>query len=83
MPLHIDGTHYYLATEIAQAVGVSRVTLWRWIKDGKVPAGHKFRGKKLIFTRGEAEAIREYALRVEPAFPTARDQLPLFGRSTG
>jgi predicted DNA-binding transcriptional regulator AlpA len=65
-------------TEVAESIGVSRVTLWRWRSDGKIPQGHRLRGRQVIFTRGEAEAIRDFALRVEPIAGEPAEQLPLF-----
>ncbi len=78
MPLRIEGVEYFVMTEVAKSIGVSRVTLWRWRSDGKIPQGHRLRGQKVIFTRSEAEAIREFALRVEPIVGEPVDQLPLF-----
>jgi predicted DNA-binding transcriptional regulator AlpA len=81
MPLQINGAEYFSAAEVAAGVGVSRVTLWRWRQDGRIPRGNRLRGRQVLFTRGEVEAIREYALRVEPIAPEGTDQLSLF-RST-
>ena len=66
MPVHIAGTEYFSAAEIAKALGVSRQTLWRWGTDGKIPAGQRYRNKQLVFTHAELEAIRDYAQRIEP-----------------
>jgi excisionase family DNA binding protein len=78
MPLQIGGVEYYWANEVADLLGVSRVTLWRWRHDNKIPQGHRLRGKQLIFTKAEFEAIRGFALRVEPILGEALDQLALF-----
>ena len=64
--------------EVAESIGVSRVTLWRWRSEGKIPQGHRLRGQKVIFTKGEVEAIRIFALRVEPIAGELAEQLPLF-----
>jgi predicted DNA-binding transcriptional regulator AlpA len=78
MPLHIEGVEYFPMTEVAESIGVSRVTLWRWRSEGKIPQGHRWRGQKVIFTRAEVDAIRLFALRVEPISGEAAEQLPLF-----
>ena len=81
MPLLINGAEYFSAAEVAAAVSVSRVTLWRWRQSGKVPKGNKLRGRQVLFTQQEVAAIREYALNVEPIESEPRDQLSLFRRS--
>ena len=80
MPLEIEGETYLSAGDVAEDVGISRQTLWRWQQDQKVPAGQRFRGKMLVFTEGEVEEIREYANRLEPAGPSPGRQVPLFSR---
>ena len=63
----IGGVAYYTGTGVARAVGVSRQTLWRWRSEGRVPAGHRFRDRQILFTAEELGEIREYANRLEPA----------------
>jgi predicted site-specific integrase-resolvase len=64
--LEIDGVTYFSATELLSELGVSRQTLWRWRHDGKVPAGHRYRDRTILFTADEVELIRQYANRIEP-----------------
>jgi hypothetical protein len=45
---------------------VTRQTLWRWRRQGKIPKGSLYRGKDLVFTLEEASDIRRYANRLEP-----------------
>jgi hypothetical protein len=78
MPLEIDGVTYFSAAEVAAAARISRATLWRWRRSRVVPVGHRLRGRKVIFTSAELEAVREYALRVEPIAAEPPEQLPLF-----
>lgn len=80
MAFTIDGVEYVAAGELIAELRVSRATLWRWRREGKIPSGHRLRGYQVVFTRGEVEAVREYAHRVEPIGPDAPDQLPLFRR---
>lgn len=78
MPRTIDGVEYYSVTDVAESLGVSRVTLWRWRKRKKIPQGHRLRGRDVIFTSSEVNAIREFALRVEPIVDDSVEQLTLF-----
>ena len=76
--LRIDGSDYYSVAQILKETGVTRQTLWRWRQDGRVPAGHRFRDKQVLFTADELEQIRQYANRVEPIADDPRSQLNLF-----
>ena len=78
MPRRIEGVEYYLLTEVLAMLEVSRTTLWRWRDQAKIPQGHLLRGRKILFTKGDVEAIREFAHRVEPIAGEPVDQLPLF-----
>ena len=66
MPVDIAGAEYFSATEVARALGVTRQTLWRWCADGRIPAGHRYRDRQRVFTRGEFDEIRSFADRIHP-----------------
>lgn len=66
MPTIIDGTTFLSVSEVADLIGVSRQTLWRWKKAGHIPNGHRYRGRMLLFTRRELDDIRAYAHRLKP-----------------
>lgn len=78
IPLSIDGTSFYALAAIASEVGVSRQTIWRWRQEGKIPVGHIYRDRRVVFSESEARAVLEYANRIEPAAGVVRDQLSLF-----
>jgi predicted DNA-binding transcriptional regulator AlpA len=79
MPVLIDGTRYFSAIEIAKELGVSRSTFWRWRSRGEIPNGRRYRrGKMVLFTEEEFEAVREFANHLEPVQGTDRDQMKLF-----
>lgn len=66
MSLKVDGVTYFSADEVAEQAEVSRQTLWRWRQDELVPAGRKYRGRRLLFSEDELQAILEFAHRLEP-----------------
>lgn len=77
-PTKINGTEYHAIPEILKELGIARQTLWRWRQLGKIPAGHRYRDRKLLFTLGEVEEIRRFANRVEDIEQNDKDQLKLF-----
>jgi hypothetical protein len=79
--VQIKEIDYFSATDIQREIGVVRQTLWRWRKAKKIPQGRLYRGRQVVFTRQEVEAIREYANRLEPAELSDSDQMKLFANS--
>jgi len=76
--IKINGTEYFSATEVLNKLGIARQTLWRWRQQGKIPAGHRYRDRILVFTSDEVEEIKQFANRVEQIEPNNRLQLKLF-----
>ena len=74
MPIEVKGVEYFTATDIHREFGVTRQTLWRWRKARKVPQGRRYRGRYVVFTRKEVEAVRDYSNRLEPAEATKRSR---------
>ena len=62
----INGVRYYTSAEVEAAAGVSRQTLYRWRRGGVVPAGHRLRGNRLLFSQSEFDQVVAYANHVEP-----------------
>ncbi len=55
--------------EAAKIAGISKATLLRWLKEGKIPeAARDIRGWR-VFTEEEVERIREYANTITPPEP--------------
>jgi len=77
-PVEIDGITYFPATEVAAFLGISRQTLWRWRRTGKIPLGHRFRDGQTFFTQNEILEVTSFAHRIDPISATDRDQLELF-----
>ena len=79
----INGATYIGAADLAAELGVTRQTIWRWRTEGKIPPGHRFRDKRVLFTPEEAEEIRRFAFKLEPAETLSADQLKVFVSSPG
>ncbi len=76
----IDGVNYHTASEVLKATGIARQTLYRWRKEGRVPQGHRLRGRLLLFTESDYAAILAHANRIDPSLPEtdpAQIALPL------
>lgn len=82
MPTEIDSKTYFSHEEVAEKVGVSRQTLWRWRSEGKIPSGHQYRGRRVLFSEEEFELIEKFAHRLEP-IATTSEQMNLFGTLQG
>ena len=67
MGLEVGGIIYLTADEVADRAAISRQTLWRWRQEGHVPAGRRYRGRRLLFTEAELGQVLEFAHRMEPA----------------
>ena len=70
--LKIEGVQYFTAAQVADAANVSRQTLWRWRKEGKVPSGQRYRDRQILFTAEDVASVLEYANRLEPATAPVR-----------
>jgi excisionase family DNA binding protein len=52
--------------EAAKEIGISKATLLRWLKDGKIPeVSRDVRGWR-VFSEEEVKRIQEYAHRIDP-----------------
>lgn len=79
MPLTIDGVQYATVVDMLKQTGITRQTLWRWRQEGVIPKGRRFRSRQVVFSPEDADAIRQYANRVEPIDPSIdKAQLKLF-----
>jgi hypothetical protein len=78
MPIKIQGAEYYTAAELTERLEVSRQTLWRWRQEGKIPQGHRYRNRHVVFTPAEAVEIEAFANRIEPIDGSAARQMSLF-----
>ena len=65
MPRVIDGKTYYETTEVCEKVGISRPTLFRWLKRGLLIKLHKDRRGWRLFTEEDLDKIQAEARRIE------------------
>ncbi len=61
-----------------EGAGVLRQTLWRWRQQDKIPVGRLFRGRQVLFTQSELDAIKSFAHRIEPVQGPDPAQVSLF-----
>jgi predicted site-specific integrase-resolvase len=68
MSLQLKGTKYYRTAEVCELAGISRTTLFRWLKSDLLGAAvaRDRRGWRL-FTEAEAELFKAEANRVDGA----------------
>lgn len=80
MPVERAGTVYFTLNEVAEKVGCTRQSLWRWKKAEKIPAGRRYRDRELLYTQEEVKAIYAYAHRLtsDEAAAALKNQLKLF-----
>jgi len=74
----INGIEYFTVSQILKELGIARQTLWRWRQQEKIPAGHRYRDRNLLYTSDEVEEIRQFANRVEDIGLANKNQLRLF-----
>ncbi|MGE3668527.1 MAG: helix-turn-helix transcriptional regulator [Polyangiaceae bacterium] len=75
-PVEIAGVQYHTLAEVLEITGITRQTLWRWRRESKVPAGHRYRDKQLLYTRSELLQIQTYANRLQPEMAQRRGETP-------
>lgn len=56
----------YSTTEVAALANVSRDTILRWLKDGKIPEPNRNRNRWRIFSEEDLKAVLRYANKVIP-----------------
>ena len=65
MPIEIDGQTYYGTSESCKKTGISRATLFRWLKVGILEKHYRDRRGWRIFTEEDLNKIRAEAKRIE------------------
>ncbi len=65
MPIEINGQTYYRTSEACVKTGVSRATLFRWLKAGILKKSYRDRRGWRIFTEDDLSKIQAEARRIE------------------
>jgi len=65
MPIEIDGQKYYRTSEACAKAGVSRATLFRWLKAGILEKSYRDRRGWRIFTEDNLSKIQAEATRIK------------------
>jgi predicted site-specific integrase-resolvase len=62
VPININSQTYYRTNEVCRMVGISRNTLFRWLKEGKVTdVEHRDHRGWRLFTQAQIDAIKKRA----------------------
>lgn len=72
MPREINGTRYYDTSEVCEKVGISRPTLFRWLKRGILSKLHRDRRGWRLFTEDDLSKIQVEASRIEVEYKSSR-----------
>lgn len=75
MPKEIQGTLFYTASEAADAAGVHRLTLLRWIREGRVEDVPRDRNGWRVFPQSAVKTICEFAGKVFVEVPDDNNRL--------
>ncbi len=68
MPLMMNGQTYYRTIEVCQIAGISRNTLFRWLKKGVLSEpDHKDRRGWRLFTKDEVSRVKMEVNRINKA----------------
>ena len=67
MAIEIDGQTYYRTLEACRKTGISRATLFRWLKDGILEKSYRDRRGWRMFTEDDLNRIKAEAGRIEVA----------------
>ena len=65
MPVSINGQSYYRTAEVCRMIGISRNTLFRWLREGiSIEPEHRDRRGWRLFTENEVSRLKAEANRV-------------------
>jgi len=65
MPIQLNGNTYYRTMEACTKTGISRATLFRWLKAGLLEKSYMDRRGWRLFTEDDLSKIRAEAHRIE------------------
>jgi excisionase family DNA binding protein len=65
MPTEISGEVYYTTSEVCKETGISRPTLFRWLRQGVLKEMRKDRRGWRLFTEDDLNTIKTETRRIE------------------
>ncbi|HEX79272.1 MAG TPA: helix-turn-helix domain-containing protein [Dehalococcoidia bacterium] len=65
MPIRINGQTYYRTAETCQEIGISRATLYRWLRKGLLVKSYKDRRGWRLFTEDDLHKLNVKAMEVQ------------------
>ena len=65
MAIEIDGQKYYRTSEACKKTGISRATLFRWLKAGILEKYHKDRRGWMMFREEDLNKIRAEVRKIK------------------
>lgn len=81
MPREMNGHKFLNSSEVAKLAGVHRLTLLRWIREGRMPDVSRDRNGWRIFTEAQAADVVAYATSVNQRSSPAQTLLFRDGNS--
>jgi len=64
MPTEINGQRYYRTSEVCKETGISRATLFRWLKEGMLKKSRTDRRGWRLFTEDELRGLKAEINRI-------------------
>ncbi|APV43848.1 MerR HTH family regulatory protein [Dehalogenimonas formicexedens] len=65
MPVEINGQKYYRTEEVCAQTGISRTTLFRWLRQPVLSRAYKDNRGWRLFTENDLKTIHAHASRIE------------------
>jgi excisionase family DNA binding protein len=64
----MNGQTYYRTAEVCQEIGISRATLYRWLRTGLLEKLYKDRRGWRLFTEDDLRKLQEKAMEVQTEY---------------
>lgn len=74
MPIRVNGQTYYRIAEICNETGISRATLYRWLKAGLLEKSYKDRRGWRLFTEDDLSKLHSKAVEVHVEYVSFRKE---------
>ena len=72
MPVQLNKQIYYRTAEVCQEIGISRATLYRWLRTGLLMKSYKDRRGWRLFTNDDINKLHKKAINVQIEYTFAR-----------